>query len=92
MILEIWNGNKLKNKGKTNEHHYRRGGRLYIVERTKQGLEHKLSNVLYKTIDNSSCNLTSAISKNSNPSQQVRLTREHLSYAENNKLTRQICL
>ena len=85
MILDTWNGNKLKNKGKTNQHHYRRDGRLYVVVRTKQGLEHKLSNVLYKTINNSCCNLTNRMSKHSNPAQDVRLTREHLTYIEFNK-------
>ena len=89
-ILEIWNGNKLKNKGKSNQHHYRRDGRLYVVVRTKMGLEHKLSDVLYKTINNSSCSLTSRMSKYATPSQDVRLTKEHLAYAENNKLTKQI--
>ena len=90
MILDIWNGNKLKNKGKTNQHHYRRDGRLYVVVRTKQGLEHKLTDVLYKTINNSSCSLTSRMSKNANPTQSVRLTKEHIAYAQHNKLTKQI--
>ena len=85
MILDIWNGNKLKNKGKSNQHHYRRDGRLYVVVRTKQGLEHKLTDVLYKTINNSSCNLTSRMSKHSKPAQDVRLTREHLAYIKHNK-------
>ena len=84
-ILDIWNGNKLKNKGKVNQHHYRRDGRLYVVVRTKQGLEHKLTDVLYKTINNSTCNLTNRMSKYSNPAQDVRLTGEHLAYIKYNK-------
>ena len=89
-ILEVWQGKKLKNAGKSNAHHYRRDGRLYVVVRTKLGLEHKLSNVLYKTINNSSCKLTSRMSKYSNPKQQLKLTRDFLTYARNNKLTKQI--
>lgn len=89
-ILPEWNGNRLKNVGKANQHHYRRDGRLYIVCRTKLGLEHKLSETLYKTINNSTCKLSNRMSKNSNPTQQLKLTRDFLTYARNNKLTKQI--
>ena len=88
--LEEWNGKKLKNKGKANEHHYRIDGRLYTVSRTKLGLEHKLSEALYKTVNNSSGKLTNKMSKYNNPTQQARMTKNHLAYAEYNKLTNQI--
>ena len=89
-ILDVWNGIALKNKGKANAHHYRRDGRLYVVTRTQLGLEHKLSDVMYKTISNSTSSLTHRMSKYSNPTQQARLTKTHLAYAKYNKLTRQI--
>jgi len=79
-ILEVWNGKRLKNVGKPNQHHYRRDGRLYTVVRTKMGLEHKLSDVLYKTINNSSCNLSSRMSKNANPTRAWNMTRNFLTY------------
>ena len=79
-ILEVWNGKRLKNVGKPNQHHYRRDGRLYTVVRTKMGLEHKLSDVLYKTINNSSSNLSSRMSKNANPTRDWNMTRDFLTY------------
>jgi len=91
-ILNVWNGIALKNKGKANAHHYRRDGRLYVVTRTQLGLEHKLSDVIYKTISNSTSRLTSKMSKYSNPTQQARLTKKHLAYAKHNKLTKQMLI
>lgn len=79
-ILEVWNGKRLKNVGKPNQHHYRRDGRLYTVVRTKMGLEHKLSETLYKTINNSSCRLTSRMSKNANPTRDWNMTRDYVTY------------
>ncbi len=83
-VLDIWNGKTLKNRGKSNQHHYRIDGQLYVVVRTANGLEHKLSHIVYATQNNSCSNLTSKISKYSKPAQNVRLTKEHLAYIKYN--------
>ena len=89
-ILETWNGNRLKNKGKRNAHHYRRDGRLYIVVRKQGIIEHKLTDVLYKTINNSTCPLSSRMSKNATPKLDMVLTKNYLAYKKHNKLTKKV--
>ena len=62
-------------------HHYRRDGRLYVVSRNKRGeMEHILSDVYYKTINNSCSPLHARLSKNSNPQQDLELNRDFATY------------
>ena len=80
-LVGIWNGYRLKNSGKKNQHHYRRNGRLYVVYRNKKGeIEHILSEIFYKTIQNSTSKLTNKVSKHSNPQLELRLNREFMRY------------
>jgi len=80
-LVGTWRGYKLKNVGKRNMHHYRRNGRLYIVKRNKRGeTEHILSEIFYKTIQNSCANLTSKMSKNANPQLEMELHKDFMTY------------
>jgi len=78
-ILEEWNGKKLKNKGKSNLHHYRINGVLYLVIKTDKGLVHEVnSRAEYYTEKSSSCPMSSRMNKNTNFKQQMELDKEFL--------------
>jgi len=80
-LVGIWRGKRLKNVGQKNQHHYRKDGRLYVVYRNKRGeLEHILSEVYYKTINNSCSPLHYRISKNTNVQEQFELDRDFKTY------------
>ena len=85
-ILAEWNGNKLKNKGKLNMHHYRRNGLLYVVLKTSKGIVHEVNtSVRYETIENSTCAMTSRMSKHSNHKLSMELDKNFMTYQEYNK-------